>query len=130
MLGERSMKKRRIGSIIFMLALCFWLTGSPAQAETSKSHLIVLNPSLSVIQYLITLKDQGFLSTEDVHVTGVFHSAQLTSFEKPQAYIKEHKLDWIRFYELTGEIKPETLFQKNPLSADFEKLFNCPKSTW
>jgi putative glutamine amidotransferase len=38
-------------------------------------------------------------------------------------FVRDNKLDWIKFHELTGDIDRTRLFQRNSLTADFEAAF-------
>jgi len=129
------MKNRRIKSswILLLLWIPLFLSlviscknaPSPSQqAEISeKVHLTVLYPSEGSMKVLKVLREQGFLDIEDLCVVGVYHTQEKTDYSKAMDYVKKEKMDWVTFLELTGDLHKNNLFQNNPLSSEFEKIF-------
>lgn len=92
--------------------------------DTSEAvRLVILDPAEEGINALIGLRKQGFLGIKDLLVIGLYHAKERANYLKAMDYVRENKLDWIKFHELTGEIDAGRLFQKNALTADFETAF-------
>ncbi len=129
------MQKARLGKILFVLVLCgilssflIWCQGEQryfdrASLESDDVRLAVLYPSLGDLKALVQLRDQGLISVENLVVIGIYHKKQLTNFEVSKRFARENGHQWIRFHEIMGDLKPDTLFQKNAVSEELEKIF-------
>jgi putative glutamine amidotransferase len=70
----------------------------------------------------MSLKDQGFLP-QNLLATGIYHEKQLTDFKKIQDFIETNKISWIKFQKISGDLNPDQIFQKNPQTSDFKRIF-------
>lgn len=98
----------------------FFDTANPGSKEV---RLTILHPSAGSLRSLIELRKQGFITLEHLTVIGVYHEQERTNYEKSISFVKRKKLDWIKFHKLSGELNKDSLFQKNPYTAEFEKIF-------
>ncbi len=85
--------------------------------------LAVLHPSLGSIQSLVELRNQGLITLDNLKVIGVYHEKEFTDYQKSKEFVKENNLEWFKFHKLSGELRKDRLFQKNPCTADFEEIF-------
>jgi len=85
--------------------------------------LAVLPPSLGSIQSLVELRNQGLITLDNLTVIGVYHEKEFTDYQKLKEFVKENNLEWFKFHKLSGELREDLLFQKNPCTADFEEIF-------
>ena len=99
---------------------------SPAGSTQNENgiRLAILYPSIGSIKALVGLRKQGFLAIKNLNVVGVYHKQEKTDYQKSKDFIKEEKIDWLEFLELNGDIHKDNLFQNNPLSDEFKKIFN------
>jgi len=94
-----------------------------AEATSEEIRLSILYPSIGSIRSLIELRNKGLFNIENLTVIGIFHEKERTDYQKSIEYVKENYLDWIKFHKLAGELNKESLFQKNSLTTEFEKIF-------
>ena len=94
-----------------------------APLKSEEVRLAVFEAPEEGLQALLGLKKEGFLTLKNLVVVSVFHTKERAEYLKAAEFVKARGLDWIKFHELTGEIRRETLFQKNSLTADFENIF-------
>ncbi|NOR53977.1 MAG: hypothetical protein GQ536_07820, partial [Candidatus Aminicenantes bacterium] len=119
----------------FFFLLIFWIvTGSllsesperffdTAEITSKDVRLAILHPTVGTIRTLMVLRKQGLITVESLTVIGVYHVKERANYEVSMAFVKEKKLDWIKFHKLSGELSKDSLFQKNPCSTEFEKIF-------
>jgi putative glutamine amidotransferase len=130
------MRKARYGKILFALVLCGILCSLPIRSQeehrffdnasfkSDKVRLVVLYPSLGDLKALEQLRNQELISVENLLVIGLYHEKQLTSFTSSKGFVRKNGHEWIRFHEIKGDLKPDTLFQENSLSEELEKIFS------
>jgi putative glutamine amidotransferase len=130
------MPKERFGNICLVLVLCGILCSLPirgqeehrffdsASLRSGEVRLAVLFPSLGDLKALVQLRDRGLISVENLLVIGLYHEKQLTSFTSSKSFAQKNGHEWIRFHEIKGDLDPDTLFQKNALSEELEKIFS------
>lgn len=114
--------------LICSFAACSRLGEKPAEpAETvlgpDTIRLAVCHPSTGSIRALETLRGEGLLDIQKLHVTGVYHGAEKRIYTQARRYVEDRKLDWITFLELDETIPARDLFRENSLSDDFRKIF-------
>lgn len=98
-----------------------YLDTAPARSDAVR--LLILDPAEEGINAILGLRKQGFLAVDNLIVVGLYHARERGNYLKAQEYVRANKLDWIKFHELTGDIDRTSLFQRNPLTADFEAAF-------
>jgi len=119
----------------FFFLLIFWfVTGSllsqsqerffdTAELTSKNVRLAILHPTVGTIRTLMELRKQGLMTVDRLTVIGVYHVKERANYEGSMAFVKEKKLDWIKFHKLSGKLSKDNLFQKNPCSSEFEKIF-------
>jgi len=101
-------------------SLRFFDEAGPRENEI---RLVVLYPSAYPLDSLINLRDIGFFTPKNLTVIGVFHENERTEYRKAIEMVRKNELDWIRFHRVSGDIHRKNLFEKNPLTPEFEKIF-------
>ena len=115
--------------LIFLIFSGSLLSQSPerffdtAEITSKDVRLAILHPTVGTIRTLMVLRKQGLITVESLTVIGVYHVKERANYEGSMAFVKEKKLDWIKFHKLSGELSKDSLFQKNPCSTEFEKIF-------
>jgi putative glutamine amidotransferase len=127
------MKYSRSGKIFLLIALLlFWSAALLAQESPSPGELsgenenitiAIFHPSENSIKALITLREKGLIPIPHLRVLGVYHEDQITDFSKARGFVAANNLDWFSFYPISGPLTEETLFQRNPCSTEFERIF-------
>lgn len=95
----------------------------PFQVTDDTIQLAVLYPSTGSLTSLIELRSEGLLNIDNLLVTGYYHRDEKTDYKQSMDLVREQKINWIRFSELEGELTADNLFQINPLTPVFEKIF-------
>ena len=94
-----------------------------AELTSKEVRLTILYPSLGSIRALVELRKNGLLTVQNLLVIGVFHEKESTNYKASIAYVQNNNLDWVKFHKLSAELNKDNLFQKNPLTAEFEEIF-------
>lgn len=94
-----------------------------APARSDAVRLLILDPAEEGINAILGLRKQGFLDIDNLIVIGLTHARERANYVKAMDFVRDNKLDWIKFHELTGDIDRTRLFQRNSLTADFEAAF-------
>lgn len=88
-----------------------------------KIHLTVFSPSVGHLRSLWKLQKENLISLDNLIVVGVYHYKEKTNYRRSKKFIQDNQLDWVRFHELSADINKDNLFGPNPLSPEFEKIF-------
>ena len=94
-----------------------------AELTSKEVRLTILYPSLGSIRALVELRKNGLLTVQNLLVIGVFHEKESTNYKASIAYVQNNNLDWVKFHKLSAELNKDNLFQKNPLTPEFEEIF-------
>jgi putative glutamine amidotransferase len=94
-----------------------------APTKSDSIRLTILDPAEEGILALIELRKEGFLDIQNLVVVGLYHERERANYDRAKAYVRDNKIDWIKFHELSGDIDEGRLFQQNALTADFEAAF-------
>lgn len=122
-------KKSFFFLLIFWIVTCSLLSQSQerffdtAEITSKDVRLAILHPTVGTIRTLMELRKQGLMTVENLTVIGVYHVKERTNYKGSIAFVKRKKLDWIKFHKLSSELSKDSLFQKNPCSTEFEKIF-------
>jgi putative glutamine amidotransferase len=95
-----------------------------AAASPAKVRLTVFYPSLGTLKALLALKKQGWIPIPDLEVVAVRHQKEKTDYAASEKFVRDEKLDWIKFHTITADLGPETIFKKNAVSTELEKIFS------
>jgi len=94
-----------------------------ANTFSNELKITALHPSIGTIKSIIELRKQNLLPSRDVIVVGVYHKKELTNYKKSKEFVRKNHLEWFKFHRLTCELRKDILFQKNPCTPEFEKIF-------
>lgn len=94
-----------------------------AEPTSKEVRLAILYPSLGSIKSILELRNQGLLPQEELIVIGIYHEKEVTDYQKSKDFVEAKGLEWFKFHKVSGELNKDTLFEKNPCSADFEMIF-------
>lgn len=116
--------------LIVPLLLLFLVFLSPGflthhlNAEKKDSfHIAICYPSIGSVKSLEGLIQQGFIPEKGLKITGVYHTDEVSDYERSEQYVKNKKLSWITFVKVSARINPEKLFQENACTPHFKKIF-------
>ena len=133
--GDSRMKRLNQKKASFFVLFIFWFLAGTLFSQTEERYfdtaelsskevrLAILFPSVGSIRVLIELRDQGFITLNNLTVIGVYHEKERTNYKSSISYVERRELDWIKFHKLSGELNKDNLFEKNPCTADFEQIF-------
>lgn len=94
-----------------------------AKPDPTKIYLSIFHGSTSTLKTLIILKEEGIFSPKNLQVISIFHEEESRAHEKSESFIKEKRIDWIKFHVVTGNLNETNLFQTNELTPEFRKIF-------
>ena len=91
--------------------------------EHNDVRIAIFYPSTGSIGALRMLRKKGLINIDNLTVVGVYHENERTDYEKSIEFVKENKINWMHFHQISSAISKHSLFQKNACSAEFEKIF-------
>lgn len=95
-------------------------------ADSKEVRLTVFFPTEGLIETLAELKRLGFITPDNLTVVGVYHEKEFeesTDYRKSREFAAKRNLNWMKFHKVSGELTPNNLFEKNPCTAEFDKIF-------
>jgi len=63
------------------------------------------------------------LALEKMAVVYVYHQKEIIDYQKAIDFVKENKIDWIKFHRISVPFDRRDLFKKSAISDEFEKIF-------
>jgi len=126
--------KKLIYSIIWLTALLF----SPSiansqnffddikQKSDGNNILVLTHPTVSNLKTFATLVEEGLVDLPDYRVVGVFYDKERYDFSKTEKYLDTATTLPVDFslHRIEDTVSKNELFTNNPLTDDFEKIFN------
>jgi putative glutamine amidotransferase len=94
-----------------------------AGAPQGRVRLAVFYPSTGTLKALLALREQGMMPASGLEIIGLHHEKEKTAYAEAEAFVRENNLDWIHFHTITADLSPETLFARNAVSAELERIF-------
>lgn len=95
-----------------------------ASAPQGQVRLTIFNPSTWTLQALIAIKEQGFIPYNNLEIVGVHHERERTNYAAAEQFVKDNNLSWIHFHTIQSDVGLDTLYKKNTVSAELEKIFS------
>ncbi len=112
--------------VIQLFCLIFFGLSVFSQENTyskGKNVLLVMHPTVNTIAGLTSLVDNGIFPLKDIIIKGVCFSKETYDYSESEKFIRENKLA-ISLERIEGELEPGNLYESNPCSEDFTRLFN------
>ncbi|MDZ7333661.1 MAG: gamma-glutamyl-gamma-aminobutyrate hydrolase family protein [candidate division KSB1 bacterium] len=94
-----------------------------AEAKSDQVRLTIFYPTLSSINDLIALRNNGLIQIENLVVIGVFHAKERTNYQASIEWAEQNQIQWLKFHRLAGELNKDVLFQTNALTDEFKTIF-------
>jgi putative glutamine amidotransferase len=95
-----------------------------AAAPQKQIRLTIFYPTVGSIKALLSLKDQGLIPYDNLEVVGVHHAKERFDYQESIKFVRENKIDWIKFHTVTTELGLDTIYKKNAASDEFRKIFD------
>lgn len=105
----------------FALLSCIFL-GLGAQ-----DTLLLFHPTANNIKVIENLIEQELLDLEGYHVLGVYHSKEAYDYEDVAKYIPGNPDGIFSLREISAELDPARLYEKNDCTPDFSSLFHSSR---
>ncbi|MDP2914013.1 MAG: gamma-glutamyl-gamma-aminobutyrate hydrolase family protein [Candidatus Aminicenantes bacterium] len=86
-------------------------------------RLTIFYPSIGTLKALLALKEQGLFPAERFEVVGVYHAKEKTNTKDSQKLVKDQKLTWIKFHQVSAALSVADLYKANAASKEFETIF-------
>jgi len=124
--------KRSLWTLVFAAGVCVGILQGgqagpryfdTAPVKSDAVRLTILDPAEEGINAIIELRKQGFLDIKNLVVVGLYHARERANYVRAMEFVRDNKIDWIKFHELSGDIDGGRLFQRNSLTADYEAAF-------
>jgi len=95
-----------------------------ASAPKDKTRLVIFYPSTGSIKALLAVKEQGYIPYDNLEIVGVHHAKEKTNYDRVIAFVRDNKLDWIKFHAVTADLGLDTIYKKNAATDEFRKIFD------
>jgi putative glutamine amidotransferase len=125
----------KVRTIITTMFLSFFFLGGlgfaqapPRYFDTATvthdgTRLTICYPSVGTLRALVSLKNQGLLSTDGLEVIGIYHAKEKTDYRAALKFVQDQKITWVKFHEVTAELDPGNLFKTSAVSREFADIF-------
>ncbi len=122
------MKKKAQSIIVLIFLLIFSAAAFNCKTEIAElqysKRIIIINPSLGYTKSFIYLIENKIIDIPDTEFVGIIYDKANHQYERTQEYLDENNYPFYRIEKVTGNLKPETLFQQNSCSEDFHRIFS------
>lgn len=101
-----------------LLLLTLFTFQSPAQ-----DTLLLFHPTAYNLELFQGLMEEGIFSLDKHHILGVYHEGETYDYEKSEAYLRSRPGIPFSLQAFGADLHPGNIFEKNPCSDQFHKLF-------
>ena len=108
--------------LILFVLLLFVPARSPGNEPRRHVVLAMCQPTLRQILNIEELVAEGLISVKPIALVGVYHETDEADFRSAIAYVREKRLDWIRFRPIRGQVAPKDLFGPNLWTPQFREI--------
>ncbi len=116
------MSKNYIKLIIFLLLFLIHGLISTIQAE-QKMVLVLTDPNTVILGNLEYLIESKKISLPNLEVLAIFHQQEAERFQESKKWASEHKISWIKWQEISGEVGISEIYKKNIWTEQFIEIF-------
>lgn len=108
-----------------LLVICLVLTVIlPAEGGQQPVTIALCRPTISQIRNIDVLYEKDLITIDTLHLICVYHEDELTDYAESLEYVRQHDLDWVSFYQITGSVAPEEVYKENRWTPRFRELFH------
>lgn len=97
---------------------------------SQENHLILVHPTEYNLKLFTYLIDNKIVDIDNLEITGVYHKNEAYDYSKSELFLKNNNYPYIELQEITEEISPKELYQKNNCTNTYENLFNNSKGVF
>jgi len=95
-----------------------------ASAPKDNVRLTIFFPSVKTLKHILALKAQGFIPYDNLEIVGVYHVKEKTNYADSAKFIQDEKIPNVHFHAVEADLELANLYQKNPASDEFRKIFD------
>ena len=92
-------------------------------AGHSQHRLVLLHPTVSNIENIVSMIDNKVIDVPGAELIGVYSADEAYDYSQSENYIKEHHLNYYNLRKVAGEIKPDEIYRQNSCTSAFRELF-------
>lgn len=115
--------KKKITFLILIFLPAFHVI---AQENT----LILVYPTEYNLKLFTCLIDNKIVEIDNLKITGVFHKNEIYDYSKSESFLRNNNYPYIKLKEITEDIHPDQLYQKNNCTATYAELFKNSKGVF
>ena len=104
--------------ILFISILVFTF-----QTIAQENTLVLVHPTEYNLKLFTYLIDHEIVDLGNLKITGVFHKNEKYDYSKAKSFLGNNNYPYIELKEITEDIHPEQLYQKNNCTANYTSLF-------
>ena len=105
---------------ITFLFLVFVLT---IHVIAQENTLVLVHPTEYNLKLFTYMIDHKIVEIDNLKITGVFHKNEIYDYSKSESFLGNNNYPYIELKEITEEIHPDQLYQKNNCTATYAELF-------
>jgi putative glutamine amidotransferase len=122
--------KRIMGVLVLLPFLAF----SSVAAETAEFPkgvpvIVLTHPTLFQVRNIVELYERDILPLPAFVLLGIYHEDELANpgeaaaYRDAFAYVRENKISWVHFRQLSGRVGTAGLFRENDWTGQFREIF-------
>jgi len=114
--------KRKTAMLLTLLIVSAAMPSSPSPSP--EAVIAMCRPTVEQIQNIVELFERDLINLRKIRLLAFYHEEETTDYRPSHDYVMAHKLGWIRFYVVRGEVPVARLFQENAWSDQFRHIFS------
>ncbi len=111
--------------LILFLFISFFFYCQPAHKKIDQevTRIVLVNPNLWSLKSFIYLIENKIIDIPDLDLVAVIYAKANHDFEKLKKFLRRNYYPHIHLLKIDGELNSRNLFQKNPCSENYYKIF-------
>jgi len=84
----------------------------------------ICRPLESQIKNIEQLYEKDIITLKKIKLICIYHEKEVTDYTSSFEYVKENKLQWVKFKKIKGMVVLKNLFKKNKWTEQFREIFD------
>jgi len=116
---------RNIKLIIICLIFIFISISSNLFSDSDNEVVFAIcRPLETQIKNIEQLYEKDIITLKRIKLICIYHEKEVTDYTSSFEYVKENKLQWIKFKKIKGMVVLRNLFKKNKWTEQFKEIFD------
>jgi putative glutamine amidotransferase len=120
--------------VLFMMVFCsIWTNTYGLTVPQDETVIVLCSPRVKFfknmeatnqIKNIEWMYEKEILPLNKIKIIGLYHQDEVTDYREAMEYVKNNRMTWVSFLEITGDVNTENLFKENAWTQQFRAVFN------